>query len=245
MRNSHHSAASPWHVGSGVLGERIITVPLAHAIHVSGPIEASLRVDPSHCDEITLRVQADDNLLRFVRARLRAGVIQLELESDVYLNPTQLRVTATVGYMRELSTSGVASLDVSGLKAESIALRATGASHLSASGGACEWQIDGAGNSQLQVDLTSAERVLVDVHGASEVALAGPCEELAVRARGTAEVNASMPSFSAERAQLDLHGASRVRVCASAHVTGRVRFPAQLRVAGEARCDLDGTYRRE
>ena len=239
------STASPWHVGSGVLGERIITVPLAHGIHVAGPIEARLRVDPGFCDDITLRVEADDNLLRFVRARLVAGVILLELESDVYVNPTQLRVTATVGRMRELTTSGVASLDVSGLSAESIALRASGASHLVARGAADEWQIGGAGNSQLQVDLTSAQRVAVNVHGASEVALSGLCEDLEIGARGAAEVNASMPTFLAERAEVELHGACRVRVCARERVAGRVRFPAQLRVAGEARCNLEGTYRRE
>jgi hypothetical protein len=53
-----------------------------------------------------------------------------------------------------------------------------------------------------------------------------------------------MPSFLARRARVALEGMSRAEVCAQECVSGSVSFPSQLRVAGAAPCEIEGTYRR-
>lgn len=238
------SSPEPVHTGSGVVRERIITVPYAARVHVSAALHAQFRVDPADRDEIRLCVRADDNLLEFVRATLSAGVLRIELEPGVYVDASELRVSATLGPVSELAVSGVASVEVRNLIAPRIQLSASGASRLAAEGSAAEWQLVSDGNSQLHVQLASARTVCATAGAASELSLSGHCDALDLRAQGGGRAHASMPKFLARRARVELTGMSRVELCAQEGITGRVRFPSQLCVAGAAPCEIEGSYRR-
>ena len=232
-------------VGSGVIAERIITAPCTPRIVITGPFQAQLTVDPSQHDDFCLRFRADDNVLPRVRARLRDGVLEIGLEDGMYSDLSELKVTARVGQLSELATSGRACASVQHLDGHAIALTAAHASVIHVDGRARHWQLAAAGQSLIRLRAASAERVSVSASDASTVQLEGACPDLDVSLSGAARLLAVRPAFVAQRAQLDLSGAARASLCTSERVAGRVRFPARLTLSCRGAIDLQGAYRLE
>lgn len=248
MRTFHHSvhvrctgaASGAAVLGSGVVRERIITVPVAPRLHVASAFVADVRVDPSLRDDITLRFRADDDVLPFIRARFHRGAIAVTLEADVPIAPSELSLQATVGPLCELAGAGSAQLIVRDLGGASVMLAATGASRIDASGRAREWKVVAGGSSRVALDASDADRVLLDIDRASEVRLHGRARELDLHADGSARVYAAAPDFEACVARVRLAGAAKARLRARDRVEGRVRVPARLDVSCDGQLELDG-----
>jgi len=229
-------------VGSGILGERTISAPCASRIVVSGPFQVELRVDESMQDDVMLRFRADDNVLPRVRARLRDGALEIALEDGMYSDLSELKVSARVGRIGELSASGRASVTVHGLCGESVLLQAAHASVIHAGGAARNLQLSAAGQSLVRLHVSEVRRLVLGACDASTVQLEGACDALSLSASGAARVFAGRPAFQAREAQLDVSGATRVSLCVRERVTGRVRFPARATLACRGEIDLLGQY---
>ena len=231
--------------GSGRIRERIITAPNTSRFHVSGSFRVMLTVDPARTDDITLRVRADDQVLPFVRAKHHHGALHLTLKDGAYHELGDLRVTATVGRVSEVCTAAMASVTLQGLDAAAIKLVSTGASRIDASGWSHTWITRASGTSRLFLAVTSVavtERVAVSAHEGGLVTLAGHARTLDVRADGAGKVLAAADAFRADRARVQLSGAAQAEIGARTMVTGRVRFPARLRVACPGEIRVDGPY---
>jgi hypothetical protein len=232
-------------VGSGIISERIISAPVTQRIHITGPFQAELTVDPALRDDICLRFRADDNVLPRVGAKLRDGVLSIGLEDGMYSDLSALKVSARVGPLSELVTSGRASASVHAVSGPRIALTAAHASVIRADGNAQRWDLSAAGQSLIRLRAVCAEQITVDACDASTVQLEGACAELCLSLHGAARLLAARPAFVAQRAQLELAGAARASLCTSERVAGRVRFPSRLRLACRGAIDLQGAYRLE
>ena len=232
-------------MGSGVVAERIITAPCTPKIVISGPFQAQLTVDPAQSDDFSLRFRADDNVLPRVRARLRDGVLEIGLDDGTYSDLSELKVSARVGRLSELVTSGRACASVQHLNGGTIAFTAAHASVIHVEGRARHWPLAAAGQSMVRLRAASAEQIAVHACDASTVQLEGACRALDVTLLGAARLLAARPAFVAQRAQLELSGAARASVCTSEKVAGRVRFPARLTLACRGAIDLLGAYRLE
>jgi Putative auto-transporter adhesin, head GIN domain len=217
---------SPTLVGSGVIVERIVSLPHAPRLQIGSCFNAELQVDPSLTHEVEWHVRSDDNVLPRVDLRLRDGVLHAELEDGAYAPLSELWIGARVGRLVEVKALGTARVVLQDLQAEAIALHGSGASRILAR-------------------IRRAERVAVELCSSSEVRLEGQASELTLQANGTSRLRAERPEFEAEHARIELSGLSNARVCARESVSGRVRFPCQLLVACRGRLEIDGAYRRE
>jgi hypothetical protein len=236
---------TPLIVGSGNVRERIITTPNLVRVRVAGMCRATFSVDPDFHDDITLRVRADDNVLGRVQARVRQGVIEIGLEPGAYTDLSELAITARVGCVRALASSGSAHVLLRDACGESVTLSSCGASHLHARGSARTWRIEATGNSHVHVEFAQAERVELAVADASEAALHGASELFVLNASGAARVRATTPSCTTNHARVELAGMSSARVAARRSVRGRVQVPSQLIVACPGALEISGAYRTE
>jgi hypothetical protein len=232
-------------VGSGSVRERIITTPNLAQLRVAATFRAAFSVDPDFHDDITLHFRADDNVLSRVQARVQQGVIQIGLEHGAYADLSELSVTARVGCLRAVATSGSAQLLLRDACGESITLTSSGASQLHARGSARTWRLEATGDSRLRVEFAQAERVEVAAADASEVVLDGASELLVLNACGAARVRAGKPSCTTNHARVELAGMSSACVAARRSVRGRVQFPCQLTVACPGALEISGAYRTE
>ena len=247
MNHSTHSQDASVHsrwseqntvVGSGRVRERLITVPNLRRFYVCGPLQATLRIDRGHVDDVLLRFEADDAVLPHLQARIHAGIVELSLKPGVYLDLPQPRVHATVGNLCQVGTAGTADVTVRGLCASHVALACTGRSRLRASGGSREWTVHAGGQGRAQLSLRQASRATLDLTKASQVRLRGRAGVLQVRGREAAQLVAAAPACRAQCADVDLQGASRATLYAQHRVAGRVRRPARLDAQCPGRVEL-------
>jgi len=244
-RRVYGSTETAGTVGSGIISERIITAPSTLRIHIAGPFQAELSVDCAQLDDVCLRFRADDNVLPRVRAKLRDGVLEIGLEDGRYTDLSALKLSARVGQLNELVTSGRACASVHHVSGPGIALTAAHASVIHADGRARSWQLSAAGQSVIHLQGVNAEHITLHACDASTVQLEGACAELDLSLQGAARLLAARPGFVAQRAQLELSGAARASLCTSERVAGRVRFPSRLTLACRGAIDLQGAYRLE
>ena len=175
-------------VGSGVSATETRPVGGFEAVTVTAP----LRVELVAGGAPSLEVTADDNVLPLVRSEVRSGRLYLSLAPQTSL--TRIReivCRATGGTLRQLDASAAARLVLSGVEAERLEVRLSGAATAEAAGTVGELVLDASGASRwLAFDLRSSsahatvsgasyaqlragESLVADVSGASTLEYRG------------------------------------------------------------------------
>jgi hypothetical protein len=192
--------------GSGVPAEETRTVPEFTALDVGNTIEATVAPGSGY----SLKLRGDDNLLPLVVSEVRDARLTVRLKGNTSVRTKLgLKVTVTAPKITSARASGASSIQttaagaerfeasadgtsrviIEGLESQGLALEASGASQVSASGTTRTLKIELSGASQVHAGKLATTTAEVDLSGASS---------------GTIRATESI--------QGDLTGASRLRI---------------------------------
>ncbi|HKP64022.1 MAG TPA: DUF2807 domain-containing protein [Polyangiales bacterium] len=160
----YRAQSTPAVVGSGVIRERIITAPPFARLHIASAFRATFSLDPDFQDHVTLRFRADDNVLPYVQARLREGVLHVSLNHGHYRGLSELSVSARVGELSELACGGSSRVYLLG-NARNLRIAAGDASDVSFEGSTDRMSLIGHGTASLRVERATDARI--ELAGAS------------------------------------------------------------------------------
>ena len=134
------------------------------------------KIDVSHVfqveitaqSEYAVEVEADDNLLQFIKTEVRGDTLHIGLDERVKTgNPMRIRVSAPD--IDRIEASGASRVNVSNLKNSELAIDTSGASKINVAGETGNLIVDVSGASQLELGNLSAGTANVDASGASHV----------------------------------------------------------------------------
>lgn len=131
------------------------------AIEVGGIFEVEVVAQK----DFSVEVEADDNLMQFVKTEVRNGT--LEISTDKKVSTKNLRVRISAPDIDNLDVSGVAKVSVANLKNDSLKVETSGASKVKVDGETRNLDADLSGASRIDAESLRAENVNVDGSGAS------------------------------------------------------------------------------
>ncbi|MCK4678103.1 MAG: DUF2807 domain-containing protein [Bacteroidales bacterium] len=189
--------------GNGVVVSEDRPVKPFSAIQIGGAFEVIL----TQGDKVSLKIEADENLLDYIITDVRGGKLIIETEREIR-NCKELKAYITFVELESLALSG--------------AVEMMGEGRLEFD----ELNIDASGATEINMDIT-AEVLKMDVSGASEVALSGIADGVYIDASGASELSAG--DLETRIFFLDISGAGDatifvkerldVTVSGAAHVT--------------------------
>lgn len=168
--------------GSGNVAVEKRDVKDFRSLDVSGIIQVEVTVQK----DFAVEVEADDNLLQYIRTEVRNGVLELSTKKTFKTsNPIRVRISAPD--LEEVEASGATRVSVSGLKNAKFVIDTSGASSITAAGETSELVVDVSGASKIDASELSAGKAAVDSSGASSVTV-NAVGELKVDASGASSV---------------------------------------------------------
>ena len=118
--------------------------------------------------EYAIEVEADDNLLQFIKTEVRGDTLHIELDERVKTsNPMRIRISAPD--IERIEASGASRVSVSNLKNSEMAVDTSGASKINVSGETGNVIVDVSGASQIDLGSLAAATANIDASGASKV----------------------------------------------------------------------------
>ena len=134
------------------------------SISVSG----IFKVEATAQKDFRVEVQADDNLMQFIKTEVRGGVLHIEAEKGLKATgPIIVRVSASA--FDNVAATGVTNVSVKDLKNERFGVDTSGKSHVTVDGLATDLDIDISGASEVDAGSFAVETATVDASGASSV----------------------------------------------------------------------------
>lgn len=133
-------------------------------IDVSGvfKVEVTLQRD------FDVKVEADDNLLPFIKVEVDGETLEIESEKKLSSsNPIVVRVSAP--NIEDLEISGASKIEVTNVNNDSLNIDSSGASKIKIEGITKNLTIDSSGASIIDADYLKAENALIDSSGASKI----------------------------------------------------------------------------
>jgi hypothetical protein len=146
--------------GSGVPAEETRTVPPFSAVDLSGKGEVMVHVGPTR----SVRVTADDNLIGRVGTSVRRDTLVVSTRGS-FEPVVPLTVEVTVPELAGATLSGVGSLDLDGVQAETFRLRLTGVGLVVATGTAGNLDASLAGVGEASLESPVARDVVATLSG--------------------------------------------------------------------------------
>lgn len=194
------SAVSCGKMVSGI--EDTVSVPVDTDYSVLN-VSSAIAVEYSSAAE-SLEFTADIDILPYLVAERRGGVLELRMKPNRYRNVGRVKaVVPASGNIRKMELSGASSLDArERLEAPSFEVVLSGASDMTAE--------------------IVADNLSVKVSGASDLDVSGFADVLDMDVSGASSVSADRSRVSAETVRLDVSGASRVFVDCTGSIRGSV-----------------------
>lgn len=153
------------------------------------------KIDVSHVFQVevtaqsnySVEVEADDNLLQYVKTEVRGGTLHIELDHRVKTgNPMRVRVSAP--NIDRIEATGASRVNVSNLKNGELAIDTSGASKVSINGETGNLIVDISGASSVDAASLTAATANIDASGASNVTV-NAANELIADASGASRIN--------------------------------------------------------
>ena len=152
--------------GSGQTATEMREMASFHAIEVSGVLQVEVVAQK----EQTVEVEADDNLLRYIKTEVRGGTLKMWTERQLKTsNPMRVRIT--VQDIDELEVSGAANINIKDLKNAGMKVDSSGASKIKVSGESSKFIADLSGATSIDAEALTVENADVDASGASNVSV--------------------------------------------------------------------------
>jgi len=156
--------------------------------------------------DFSLQVEADDNLLEYIKTEVRDGRLMIETDKN-FNTKTTIRVRITAPNIERIEASGASKVSITDLKNSSLHIDSNGASKISVTGETARLKVEvsGAGNIDAQnlkaengdIDASGASHADVDVagtlraeaSGASRITYAGSPKTLNKASSGASSIN--------------------------------------------------------
>lgn len=152
-------------------------------------VNSVFQVEVTAQNDFHVEVEADDNLLPFIKTEVRNGELQISLEKKVKTsNP--LRVRIGMPNVERLEASGASKVNLANLKNTELTLDTSGASRIEVSGETGELTVDVSGATQVNAADLKAVNANVDASGASRVSV-NVSGELRSEASGASNISYS------------------------------------------------------
>ena len=153
------------------------------------------KIDVSHVFQVevtaqsgyAVEVEADDNLLPFIKTEVRGGTLHIELDQRVKTS-NAMRVRISAPNIDRVQASGASRVNVSNLKNSELAVDTSGASKINVSGETGNLIVDVSGASSIDAGNLSAATANIDASGASNVTV-NVANELIADASGASRIS--------------------------------------------------------
>ena len=172
-----------------------------NAVDVGGVFQ----VEISAQKDFSVEVAADDNILPLISTSVEDGVLRIESEGKISpTKPIVIRISAPD--IEKLDVSGVANVNLRGLKNSELAIDASGASKVKIAGETGKLTIDVSGATRIDADDLLAVDATIGASGASKVGV-NVTGELRTEASGASSI---VYSGTPQNVVRSTHGGSRV-----------------------------------
>jgi hypothetical protein len=136
--------------------------------------------------EFAVEVEADDNLLEYVKTEVKGDTLKIYSEGRISTrNPIRVRIA--MPNIESFDVSGASSGSLTNVKNESLTIDASGASKIKVEGEAKVLNVDLSGASRLDAENLKAENVTVDASGASSATVVA-INEINAEASGASNI---------------------------------------------------------
>jgi hypothetical protein len=149
--------------GSGKLVTERRTLTDFHGVEAGGAFEVIITAQKDY----SVEVEADDNVIKHIQTFVRDGILHIETE-DYNFSDATMRVHITLPHLDLIDISGASKAMVSQINTNNLTLAVSGASSVRAEGTSKRLVGEISGASSLSAEDLSAERVMIEVSGASK-----------------------------------------------------------------------------
>jgi hypothetical protein len=126
----------------------------------------AVAVEVSAQKEFAVEVEADDNLLQYIKTEVKGDTLRIYTEGRISTR-SPIRVRVSMPQIESMDISGASSGTLTSIKNESLTLEASGASKIKVDGETSELRVDLSGASRIEAENLKAESAWVDASGAS------------------------------------------------------------------------------
>jgi hypothetical protein len=120
--------------------------------------------------DFDVRVEADENLLQYIRTEVNGGVLEISTSKRIK-SSSGLKVLISAPNIEKLEVSGVAKVSLSNLKNADLNLDTSGASKVNLSGETDKFVIDVSGASSIEAENLKTRAASIDASGASKISV--------------------------------------------------------------------------
>lgn len=178
-------------------------------------VHGAIDVYATSGDHKAVRIEGDENLLRYIIVEDHHGEIEIRTKSGVNLRPTQkIKVYVSAPQYAKLEVTGACNIIGEN--------QIRGKDRL-------EVRVTGAGNIKMDVD---APDLKAEISGAGKMALTGRTRDFDAQISGAGKV--SCYELLAERTKVEISGAGSAEVYASVSLDAQVSGAGNVRYRGEA-----------
>jgi len=171
--------------GSGKVATEHRSVSGFKGVEVGGVFQVEITAGP----DFSVDVEADDNLLPFIKTEVKHGILEIETDKRLSTeNPLKVRISAPD--IDTLDVSGAAHLTLDGVKNGGLSVESSGASQLKISGETSKFNLEMSGASKIDAGDLRAANANIESSGASQAEIS-VSEALNVDASGASHVTYS------------------------------------------------------
>jgi hypothetical protein len=169
--------------GSGTAKSETRNVSGFTKIDAGGAINVEIAVQK----DFSVVVEADDNLLTNIKTEVSGDTLKIYSEDSISPK-TQINVLISMPAIEGLDVSGASTGNVADVNADSLELKASGASKIKIDGTAKELNADASGASTVDAESLKVENADVEASGASK-AIVAATNDLKVDASGASKIS--------------------------------------------------------
>lgn len=169
----------------------------------------------------SLTIEADDNLLQFLSAKVGGGTLVLDAHDETILRPKkEIRYRLTVKDLRAIRVSGSGNVEVAALRADKL-----------------ELAVSGSGD--LEIEQLTAAHITVDLSGSGDADLAGTVDEQEVTVSGSGDYQAD--GLASKRATVRTSGSGNATVRVADTLKARASGSGYIGYIGAPQVDSDAS----
>lgn len=147
----------------------------------------AINVEVSAQKDFSVQVEADDNLLANIKTEVSGET--LKIYSEDRISPkTRINVAISMPALESVDISGASSGVIANVKADSLELKASGASKIKIDGEATDLEADASGASSIDAENLRVQNVEIEASGASKATVTAS-NELQVEASGASKIS--------------------------------------------------------
>jgi predicted small secreted protein len=189
-------------------------------------------------DEVSLKIEAEDNIMRYLKSEVQGGALTLSLRQPaamVSVWPTQpIKFYVTVTDLEAITVAGSGDVSAEAITAKSMALRVLGSGdiHLEALD-SDDVTVTIAGSGDVKVDDLAGSNLITTITGSGTCTLQGEVTEQGVRIAGSGDYRAD--NLQSEDANVTIAGSGSSYVNVSDSLDVRITGSGDVRYSGSPR----------